>query len=167
MTRNGDYVGMFLNGFLYWIASNKIVALSVEEMVISYVPLPVPDTLPDYTDIVWGTLHGCFCMITEAENIYDFNVWIMKEHGVENPWSKVHSFRLPLELRSIPGWQVINAMDDGRIFMEDCSQNLVIYDTLKHSYKVLGTNFSFVTNCYSHAVEYDESLISLSDICGF
>lgn len=88
-----DSVGTFVKGFLYWIVgSKKIVALNVNEMVVSNIHLPYPNV---YKRSTLGTLHGQLCLIIENPDVYDFfEMWVMKEHGVENSWSKSYSFTI-------------------------------------------------------------------------
>nr|GEX96894.1 F-box domain-containing protein [Tanacetum cinerariifolium] len=77
-----DDVGTFLNGSLYWCALSKIVALNVNQMVISEIHLPFTGISRE-THL--GTLHGCLWMITPTENHVKFNMRVMKmEEGVKN-----------------------------------------------------------------------------------
>ncbi|GJS89322.1 F-box domain containing protein [Tanacetum coccineum] len=105
-----DHVGAFVNGFLYWFAVSKIVALDVKEMVISEIRLPVTCI---NTKTHLGTLHGRLSMITYTKNPFEFNMWIMKmtEQGVKNSWSETRLLTLDLEVRSYTGLEVISLMD--------------------------------------------------------
>nr|GEW83048.1 hypothetical protein [Tanacetum cinerariifolium] len=132
-------VGTFLNGFLYWLASTKIVVLNIKKIdVVLEINLPNPRS---YTNSHLGTLHGRLCMITDTNNILDsgHDLWVMKEQGVEKSWSKVCSFTFGLGVDHITDhhYRILNIMDDGRIIIVDTSSNLIIYNTLKRSYKKL------------------------------
>ncbi|KAF5758229.1 putative F-box domain-containing protein [Helianthus annuus] len=104
----GNAMDHFVNGFLYWILSyrNVLMALNVESMVLSkmYLPFNYPGCL--------GTMNGCLCVLKR------FNIWVMKKR---NKWSKIYSFKLPLE-------RPICVLGSGRILMESHSSNLIIYD---------------------------------------
>lgn len=157
--RDND-VGTFLNGFLYWVASHKkIVALNVNDMLISDIHLPYT-CRSSQTHL--GTLHGYLCMI--VDKYIQFDVWVMKEQGVENSWSKVCWFKLGLEVKCFK-FTVINIMDDGRILMAgDVMNYLVIYDISKHSYKILKSFARVIDFATVRAIGYEESLISPSHI---
>nr|GEZ64637.1 hypothetical protein [Tanacetum cinerariifolium] len=114
--RGRGEIGRFANGFLYWIAYKKIVALNVREMVISEISRPA---VTYEMDSIFGTLHGCLCMITLNSNDYELDVWVMKEHDVKNPWSIVHSIQLPFQV-----YELFHTMDDG--LLEDGSHKIII-----------------------------------------
>ncbi|GJW52941.1 F-box domain containing protein [Tanacetum coccineum] len=165
----GSDVGTFLNGSLYWFAVNKIVALNVNEMVISEIHLPCERVR---TDSHLGTLHGCLSMITRHENyVKRFDMWVMKtDQGVKNSWSKSRLLTLA-DLKHIYRVEIINLMDDGRILMTGLMEverngttrkekELIIYDTSKDSYKVLSGRPSHMYGIHINAIQYEESLIS-------
>ncbi|PWA94913.1 ubiquitin fusion degradation protein UFD1 [Artemisia annua] len=157
----GDDVGTFLNGSLYWFALNKIVALNVNEMVISEIHLPFKG-IKAGTHL--GTLHGCLWMITKTDRPFRFNMWVMKtEQGVKISWSESRSLILHLEYKYC-GFLILNLMDDGRILMMGGNNELIICDTSKDTYKVLSGGLSNADSINLNAIEYEESLLSPSII---
>nr|GEY14845.1 F-box domain-containing protein [Tanacetum cinerariifolium] len=160
----GSDVGTFANGSLYWLADNKIVALDVNEMVISEIHIPY-ELLHAKIDSRLGTLHGCLSMMTlthKNSHSNELYMWVMKteEQGVKNSWSKSRSFTMDLE--NIYSVKIINLMDDGRILMRrgdsDKKKELIIYGTSKDSYRVLCGRPSHIDD-HINAIEYEESLI--------
>ncbi|GKD56886.1 F-box domain containing protein [Tanacetum coccineum] len=159
-------VGTFLNGFLYWLASTKIVVLNVKKIdVVSEINLPNPHS---YTNSHLGTLHGRLCMIPDTNNILDsgHDLWVMKEQGVEKSWSKVCSFTFGLGVDHITDhhYRILNIMDDGRILIVDSSSNLIIYNTSKRSYKKLNTSESVIDFRTVSGIEYVKSPASPSKL---
>nr|XP_043620206.1 F-box/kelch-repeat protein At3g06240-like [Erigeron canadensis] len=110
------YIGTFLKGFLYWMISSKIMALDVDKMVISC--LHQPDSTVDKESCL-GTCHGRLWMITNTDaKTLNFDVWVMKEQGVGNSWSKACSFAVGLEPpRYFLLSRYIKITEDGRIIV--------------------------------------------------
>nr|GEY28375.1 F-box domain-containing protein [Tanacetum cinerariifolium] len=160
-------VGTFFNGFLYWIDYNKdmtILALDVNKIVIWRTQLPLwgndsTSTLPRL-----GTLRGCLCTIKERDNSV-FDVWVLEKQGVKKLWSKICSFSLCLEGNYLNKYQPINILDDGRILMSNDSNQLIIFDTSKHSYKMVINFETFQSLRTLRGIEYTETLVSPSDLC--
>ncbi|MCD9642893.1 hypothetical protein HAX54_029936 [Datura stramonium] len=85
--------GVFVNGALHWLASKKpdyssvigAFVLSDEE----FVEVPAPSSL-DKDKFVFNklvVLGGCLCMVDNPEG-NRIDVWMMKEYGVEESWTK-------------------------------------------------------------------------------
>nr|GEV92038.1 hypothetical protein [Tanacetum cinerariifolium] len=113
--RYGD-VGKFFNGFLYWIGYSEldkvvIVALNVTEMVLLKINPPLQFSSKNSP---LGMIDGCLCIIQKSGE-RGFNVWVLKEQGVESSWTKTC----------------------GRILIMDYSYQLIIYYTSNGSFKKL------------------------------
>ncbi|KAM3289145.1 F-box/kelch-repeat protein [Capsicum chacoense] len=85
--------GVFVNGALHWLASKMPDYASViGGFVLSdeeFVEVPAPSCL-DKSKFVFDklvVLKGCLCMIDNPEGSR-INVWMMKEYGVEESWTK-------------------------------------------------------------------------------
>ncbi|PWA80167.1 F-box domain-containing protein [Artemisia annua] len=161
-------VGTFLNVSLHWIVYKyqmMIMALNLENMVLSYIPLPVPGSGHN-TRSRLATLHGRLCIIDS--NYYGQTrlfVSVMKEQGV---WSEQCLFISGLEVINIQGFAPpLTLLNDGRILMMNNSKKLIIYDTLKHSFKVLELSeklyYDEKHSCGLSVIEYVETLVSPSD----
>ncbi|XP_076957331.1 F-box/kelch-repeat protein At3g06240-like [Bidens hawaiensis] len=161
--------GVFLNGFLYWATCeylNGILALNVKEMVFSKIRLP--DGLENILRLS-GSIGGCLCVINSIKYTR-FDVWLMKEQGNENLWMKAHLLTFYLDVGG--RWSVvvnpICILGNGKFLMKDSSHEFVIYDTSKHSYKILkswNTRRDFMFMADIPSMEYVESLVSPSDLC--
>ncbi|XP_024992113.1 putative F-box protein At3g16210 [Cynara cardunculus var. scolymus] len=161
-----DDVGVFLNGFLYWVyisfvggVKENLVALDVEEMVASTMHMP---NQYFHLSSALGILHGRLCTIKDIVLGNGFDVWVMKEQGVENSWSKEFSVRLAFE--DVYGLlQTVCILEDGRIVVIDRLQRFIICDPSKGTYKRI-KGFTSPEIIFKKGVQYIESLVSPSDI---
>jgi F-box interacting protein len=86
--------GIFLSGAINWLVfhnSSSITIVSFDLEKESYQMLP----RPDFEGGVWiylGMLRDCLC-IFHSSNGWFFDVWIMKEYGNKESWTKL--YRLP------------------------------------------------------------------------
>ncbi|GJX10286.1 F-box domain containing protein [Tanacetum coccineum] len=160
-------VGTFLNGFLYWIDYKEkmtILALDVNKVVIWRTQLPIWGSDSTSTLPRLGTLRGCLCTIKERDDSV-FDVWVLEKQGVKKLWSKICSFSIGLQGNYVNKYKAINILDDGRILMANDSNQLIIFDTSKHSYKMVSNVETFQSLRTLRGIEYTESLVSPSDLC--
>ncbi|XP_076920579.1 F-box protein CPR1-like [Bidens hawaiensis] len=163
----GGDVGVFINGFLYWGIGNGILALNVKEMVFSKIKLPVG--VRGIMRLL-GTIDGRICVMKNVK-ITTFHLWLMND---DCSWMKTHSFTFNLDLGN--SWchmfYPVCILDNGKILMANGLVPFAIYDTSTHSHKRLNNLddvkwrdyiFDFEDN---RAMEYVESLVSPSDMCG-
>ena len=120
-----------------------------------------------------SSLNGCLCLITKSDTI-TFDVWVMKKQGIENLWSKMFSFKFHLEGNPFVEFHPMHILGAGKILLTNGSNQLLIYDTLNDSYKMLDDLASLddyeerEMPYYRHRirpVEYVESWVSPLDIC--
>ncbi|KAJ9562309.1 hypothetical protein OSB04_007469, partial [Centaurea solstitialis] len=150
-------VGIFLNGFLHWVAFGyddldnllEIVVLDVTEMVAMRMDAPrlTIDCYNAHTSVL-GTLHGCLCMSFMWRN--GFDVWV-KEHS---EWSKQYSFVLPFYRYGCPNRLDVTILEDGRILVKDeVSNQIILCHLFEHYYEIFKcANEIRVTS----RMEYDE-----------
>ncbi|XP_073133421.1 uncharacterized protein [Henckelia pumila] len=91
--------GVLVNGALHFKVQGRykrekcgVVALSLATDQCSRFALPVP--LDEKLDLDWamlGVLGGCLCLYIDYGR-YSKNVWVMKEYGVSESWTKVATF---------------------------------------------------------------------------
>ncbi|PWA80166.1 F-box domain-containing protein [Artemisia annua] len=156
--RNVKYtsdVGTFLNGYLHWIVYKRselmIMALNVDSMALSDIPLPHYN----YKKGRLGTLDGCLC-IADIHGT-QLVVSVMKEQGV---WSNRY-----LGASLFNKFFVVSILDGGGILMMDFSNKFIIYNTLESSNEVM-KKFSGYIKCVRGltGVEYMVSGASPSDL---
>ncbi|KAJ0789217.1 putative F-box domain, galactose oxidase/kelch, beta-propeller, F-box associated interaction [Helianthus annuus] len=154
-----QYAGIFVNGFLYWLAVREnlplILALDVKKMVFSEIQLPY---IHCYVDCL-GASGGHLYVFREY---YDrFELWMMKEHGIEKEksWSKV------LTSNGLATVRPLAILDGGKIVMLKNKKEVIIYDMWNDSYEVYKLNMSIISSGKLLAMEYVPSLISPSRLC--
>ncbi|KAK1409656.1 hypothetical protein QVD17_36185 [Tagetes erecta] len=130
---SADKVGRFVNGVLYCTISGfRILALNVKEMVFSKTKLPYE--LKEAWSLILGSIDGCLCIINKMDATR-FDLWVNKDQGgIEISWSKACSFTIRLEAHPI---NPLYIMGNGKVLIIDVSNQLVIYDLYKDSYKRL------------------------------
>ncbi|PWA46502.1 F-box domain-containing protein [Artemisia annua] len=173
-------VGMFLNGFLYWIirvhddtdSTKLILALDIKKIALSTINVPNRCGFCRYSNLtryrqwkyceaILGKVHGCLCIINLGSDGLMFNLWVMKEQGVGNSWSIAHSFRLQIVGLFLP----ICILDNGKILFLDMSKNkkVIIYDTSNDSNKEF--IFPAMPSMTVYGTEYVQTLVSPSNMC--
>ncbi|KAK9061425.1 hypothetical protein SSX86_018606 [Deinandra increscens subsp. villosa] len=172
------FVGVFVNGFLYWSTLATILAFNVKDMVFSEIRLP--RGVDNYMGHLLGSLDGCLCMVTKI-GLYRFSVWLWKLEQHSWKWKKAYSFAFA------PKGNVfypIGVLANGRILITNSSLELVIYDASTYStYMALNDlanpddiervcevfNLRLIDE-FNHfndirPMEYVESLVSPSNMC--
>ncbi|PWA81895.1 F-box domain-containing protein [Artemisia annua] len=145
-----NYVGTFANGFLHWVAYNNpqlLIVLNVKDMVLSEMHLPFAKS---FIRAHLGTIDGCLCSLNKV-NANKFELWVLKEHGVEKSWLPKCSFTCK------PDHISVCILASGRILMKNPSE-LIIYDYLENTYEKLNISSNYEYRIKMYAVEYVESL---------
>ncbi|KAF7143316.1 hypothetical protein RHSIM_Rhsim05G0173700 [Rhododendron simsii] len=82
-------VGTFVNGALHWIVSNEsndnIVSLDLAKE--TYGEVLGPEYGDGYLHEMLDVLNGCLCIVRYCNACAD--VWIMKEYGIRESWTKL------------------------------------------------------------------------------
>ncbi|CAI9771097.1 unnamed protein product [Fraxinus pennsylvanica] len=91
-------MGKFVNGKLHWLASPRtvhtssrwdIVSLDVEREIYGTVEQPNYGEA-DFSAVMLGVLGGCICVLCNYEKTCA-DVWVLKDYGVKESWTKVVS----------------------------------------------------------------------------
>lgn len=151
-----------INWLSYDISSsllNAIVSLDLENE--SYQNLLLPDTDKQRESL--GKLRDCLCLFTSSSSDMLVEVWIMKEYGNKEPWTKLYN---------IPymGDQVLNPYsksrcyaisDDDQVlmdFQEFLTLTSFVYDSKNGTFNI--PEFQHISSSYLNPEVYVESLIS-------
>nr|XP_043617336.1 uncharacterized protein LOC122589154 isoform X2 [Erigeron canadensis] len=175
---SGDYVffeysGVFVNGFLFWIASDSehrvlVVALDLKGMVFSEIQLP-PNRL--FSRFPLGKINGNLCMICyERNSVGYYEVWALNEEdGGTKSWSFVNLSTSILRGRHHNDVSLMCFLDEGKLIqLRRNNRRLVIYNLLNDTQKIYlySVDLTSLAQVRSPlAVEYVESLMSPSDLC--
>ncbi|XP_047320854.1 F-box/kelch-repeat protein At3g23880-like [Impatiens glandulifera] len=96
----GD-MGMFVNGTLHWGASidtginsyQSILTFDMSEETFSEISQPCfGESVLD--SVIW-VLNGCLCMLINYHDERKFDLWIMKDYGKTESWTKLFSLPFP------------------------------------------------------------------------
>ncbi|KAJ0533566.1 putative F-box domain-containing protein [Helianthus annuus] len=164
-----DTAGTFLNGSLHWLArhsniedQNRVIAsFDVSKQTFSDVYLPPQEpNLPYY---MLGVLKGCLYAIGDGVFHTEVEVWLMKEYGVVNSWSKFVKIPVDMWTGSISYMRPLRSVNDDEIVVEIDLQSFAIYDTTKKTFRrVKGVgNLKW----FGDATVYVESLVSPQVSC--
>lgn len=130
--------GCFLNGALHWIKlgymSSSIISFDLaQESFMETVPLPhcEPGDTKDLTSLGIGTTRNCL-FVHSGPDTSDFNIWVMKEFGVRESWTKV--LNIPSEIigrKHGHGEHCLKPLcilHSGEVLMEHDGNRLVLYN---------------------------------------
>ena len=102
-------MGVHINGFLHWVVirklemnANELVLLVVALDIVAeiYIEIPLPESLNNQYQLDLGVLGGCLCIVANYKDV-DVEVWVMREYGVHESWTKLIQLGQSQELRSL------------------------------------------------------------------
>ncbi|KAI9198839.1 hypothetical protein LWI28_022882 [Acer negundo] len=120
-------IGVPLNGALHWLAYNLaspnpvIVAFDLVEEKFKTLPLPMKNVKRNHA-YSFSLLGDCLCLFIE-EDYQTLQLWIMKEYGVKESWTKIlttkgQSFLQPLCYLNNNSKTIILANDEQVMFWD-------------------------------------------------
>lgn len=117
--------GVYLNGLVHWIfgigplqASRVICAFDVESERFEELPLPPSSFRLGRAELELGVLKGCLTVNVCYKN--QINVWVMKEYGVKESWSKEYKIKdkIGRTFRSHPNVpRVLKCTEEGQVLL--------------------------------------------------
>ncbi|AES68599.1 putative F-box domain, galactose oxidase/kelch, beta-propeller, F-box associated interaction [Medicago truncatula] len=81
--------GVFVSGTVNWLACDDSCILSLDLEKESYQQLFLPDFENENDSLILSVLRDCLCVFATIDRI--LNVWIMKEYGNRESWTKLYS----------------------------------------------------------------------------
>ncbi|AES68628.1 putative F-box domain, galactose oxidase/kelch, beta-propeller, F-box associated interaction [Medicago truncatula] len=151
--------GVFVSGTLNWFAYEVIISLHLENE--SYQKLCPPDFGDENNPWDFGVLRDCLCVFATSDEYLD--VWIMKEYGNQESWTKLYT--IPnLQDQNLKASRALYISEDDQLLVECCEIEgetgyikLVVYDS-----KTGTLNIPEFQNKYDliYSNVYIESLIS-------
>ncbi|KAG5632017.1 hypothetical protein H5410_003734 [Solanum commersonii] len=157
--------GVFLNGALHWLAgkyycsTSIIVAFNLTDEKFLEVPIPTITTtsLLHFYGIV--ALKWCLCVMGDRRNENEIDVWMMKEYGVVESWTKFIVVKNAFPFCPTP---VCLMSDDDIILVAPGKAKLIIYNKKKEQQREM--NVDGKTSECIRTRTFMESLVS-SMIC--
>ncbi|KAL0348183.1 UNVERIFIED_CONTAM: F-box protein [Sesamum angustifolium] len=161
----------FLNGCLHWITNNNrpselITSFDLEKEKFKVVPPPAHFNVQYMNKVSWiniGALRGCLCICYIYEDA-EFEVWVMREYGVKESWSKEFSIDMKFycKLRVEDLHRPIKFFSNGDLWFISSSESLVSFSPRKRTFRELRSMGPWKTEVTAHAL----SFISLKDVVG-
>ncbi|XP_057798340.1 uncharacterized protein LOC131014401 [Salvia miltiorrhiza] len=152
--------GKFLNGAIHWSVRMRSLGRPVRSVIVShdlatdiFVQLPMPNFDDDDVRVDVKILNGCLVVCCE-HNVY-MDIWVMKEYGMRESWTKLVRIPFFLDFRDhefIRPCPLFLSMN-GKILM-DYGSTISIYDTNNSECPQFSTIFAVESTTYS------ESLVS-------
>ncbi|XP_057448183.1 F-box/kelch-repeat protein At3g23880-like [Lotus japonicus] len=149
--------GKFLNGTLNWLVSHEsnwfINSLNLGKE--SYQKILPPDDGNEPENFL-GVLKDCLCVLCGDALVW--NVWLMKEYGNQNSWTKLFSVATEL-LPHYKGLRAIHISEDDQVLVVKFCSELFLYNSRDGTLKSL--QIQIPDGCISlFSGAYVESLIS-------
>jgi F-box interacting protein len=152
----------FVSGTINWFSidniSTQVIIVSLDLETESYRELLQPDD--GVMDVVSPTLHvlmDCLCISYHNHNHNFLDVWLMKEYGNEDSWTKL--FRVPNmgDVSSFPYTRALHVYEDDIVLLQGFQLLLGVYNSRDGTFQTLE-----IQNTDSRMVPqvYQESLIS-------
>ncbi|KAK9096004.1 hypothetical protein Sjap_021501 [Stephania japonica] len=111
--------GKLINGALHWIdhETNQVICFNVEEEEFKVVSRPVYNAACVFVSVEVAELEGCLVVVCHhpSRKYRDVEVWVMKEYGLEDSWTKVFS----IDPNTLPPLLIKN--ENTGVFRPNCS----------------------------------------------
>ncbi|KAI5396163.1 F-box/kelch-repeat protein At3g23880 [Lathyrus oleraceus] len=153
--------GKFLRGAINWLAYRQrhsscwvIMSLDLEKEFHREIPQPDYGGI-NVLSLNIGVLRDCLCIFSNADTFSD--VWLMKEYGNKDSWTKL--FRLP-HTRNLGSWPLVYALyvsNDDQVLFDIEREELVVYNSRDGTFKDPGIQ---IIDKWMESEVYHESLIS-------
>lgn len=127
-------MGVHVNGFLHWVVIRKLgvdeneLVVALDLVAESYNEVPLPELMNNQFQMDLGVLNGCLCIVANYKDV-DVEVWVMREYGVQDSWSKIVKLGQSEELRSLKLVRPLTySKCGGYILFENDHERLFLYD---------------------------------------
>ncbi|PWA47796.1 F-box domain-containing protein [Artemisia annua] len=156
-------IGIFSNGSVHWLASqggdlnrrNTILSFDVKEELFIETALPNV-TCTEYTGFTClGDLKGCLYALYGGCDGVDMDVWLMKEYGAVNSWSKIIRLNW-VEFDVDYGMHPLCFIHEDDVVVDLDAWNIVRYNLSSKTMKM----FKKCSTDWHLSLVYTESLVS-------
>ncbi|KAK9741609.1 hypothetical protein RND81_03G117100 [Saponaria officinalis] len=147
--------GVFVDGSVHWVATNTtnlssfIVGFDLADEILRIIPTPRSVYGIDFLYDILRELGGCLCTLSVSSN-KETNIWVMKEYGVEQSWTKltiVDGVSEYMPHLCVPGRREVVMVKDERTEGEDW----VIYNLDSATFKsitIQGARYVYFGGCF-------------------
>lgn len=129
-------MGVFVCGCLHWIMTRELVSESANMLVAfdfhveQFKVVDQPEVIDNKLDMDVAILGGCLCLSIN-DNHMNIDVWIMREYGLKESWTKLFTIPQSEVARPLGFARPLTYSYNGhRVLVRQDSKNLVWYDLL-------------------------------------
>ncbi|CAJ2661521.1 F-box/kelch-repeat protein At3g23880-like [Trifolium pratense] len=135
-------MGISVNDTVNWLVYDSscslwvILSLDLEDYSYRKFLHPLSNERSN-SKMIFQELKGCLCILSQCANYAD--VWIMKEHGNEQSWTKLLSVPYMTDARSFAYSRAIYVSEDDQVlmrFFKSRKFGLIIYDFKNDTFKI-------------------------------
>ncbi|GAU19604.1 hypothetical protein TSUD_304160 [Trifolium subterraneum] len=156
--------GVFVGGTVNWLASEEVsngsfcrVIVSLDLEKESYQKIPQPDSEKDSWRL--GIFRDCLCIFASSNMFLD--VWIMKEYGIKESWTKLYNIPYVGNQSNCP--KIVYISDNDQVLFSfnglDSKLKLAVYNSKNGNVKI--PKIQQHIEGWTDPEVYVESLISL------
>lgn len=127
-------MGVFVCGHLHWIMTRELVSDSANLLVAfdfrieDFKVVDQPEGIDNKLDMDLSVLGGCLCLSINGNHM-GVHVWIMKEYGLRDSWTKLFSIPQSEVARPLGFVRPLAYASNGRqVLVRQDSKNLILYD---------------------------------------
>lgn len=131
---NERCLSVFVNGASHWVAHNPpeegtfrnvIVAFDMVDEVFHEIPVPDCFVGKLYLNMTVAVLDGLLCLVPFNERMEEqsFSIWIMKEYGIGESWTKLFNIHISQGLK-----RVVAFRKNGEVLVTDRNGELLSYE---------------------------------------
>ncbi|PIA45898.1 hypothetical protein AQUCO_01600268v1 [Aquilegia coerulea] len=162
--------GIFLNGAIHWLGNHiyefllRIVSFDLAND--EFKDLQLPDVLFDNESKRLGVFEECLCIYHFNEDIRYIDMFMMKEYGVKESWTKLFSINVDIQLEFVHmlNFKVICITNNGKLLVQWNHKDLALYDPKHGGQKCGNIKIDGLTKRlseYRSISTYVKSLVSL------
>ncbi|OVA01221.1 F-box domain [Macleaya cordata] len=151
----GRQPGVLVNGALHWIATRwigskarKVVLVSFDIGDETFKEVPPPEhfknkkfhknklgSLRNCLNV--GVLGGCLCVLCHLYKVIFVDVWVMKDYGVRESWTKLFTIVQEMVTRPFVFLSLVQTFDNGEILLQKSDNALLLYDMKQGRSRIL------------------------------
>lgn len=135
-------MGILVNNYLHWVVTRKLEPEETELIVgfdmgtERFQEVPIPDNVNHHFEMEVGVIENNLCIVANYQEEGDFEVWVMKEYGVKESWTRL--FKIAHTRGTIKNVMPLAYSKAGQeVLFEQDHEKLVWYDLKSQRLKVV------------------------------
>ncbi|XP_062014072.1 F-box/kelch-repeat protein At3g23880-like [Rosa rugosa] len=154
---NFEYEGALSNEALHWPDNLDILAFDLAREEFRRLPLPTGDG--DFRDL--RAFGDCLC----AFDFETLDLWVMKEYGVADSWTKLFKLKVSDQPEEIVGWWLVSVMETSTFLQKGtlCHGGGLVFDFIRSVHTEDNPEMHVLSRDtdFREMIEYQETLLWL------